>query len=116
MAKLMGIAQDETGSVTPVVVVGLGLLVSAFMALSSLIQVANAQIQTAAAAEQVALSEAHKLLMGESGCLEVEVPGGYALVSCEAGLREVTVGLSRNLNLGFTRLTISAIGRYLVGA
>ena len=112
----LAVVRDESGSVTPAVVVGLGLLTVAFMALAGFVRVADAQIQTAAAAEQVALAEAQKWLQGRGMCLEALPPRPYRLEQCTAESDEVAVVLSRPLDLGWFRLSVAARGRYLLGS
>ncbi|MEN9711444.1 MAG: hypothetical protein RL441_1436 [Actinomycetota bacterium] len=117
LAKVrLAVVRDDSGSVTPVVVVGLGLLTAAFMTLAGFVRVADAQIQTAAAAEQVALAEAHKWLQGQDMCLEPLVSSPYRLEQCAAEAGAVSVDLSRPLDLGWLRLKVVARGRYLMGS
>lgn len=115
MAGRVGrIREAEGGSVTPLVVVGMGMLTVSALFLAGLERVVDAQIHLAALAEQVALTQAQQLLSGGRACRGVVLPNPYFVDRCDGSESEVVVDLSQVLALGFLDLKVSARGRYLI--
>ena len=101
---------------TPVAIVGVTVFAVAALVLASLLRVVDTQIHLAALAEQVALTQAQRLLAGEAVCRRIDLPPPYVLAQCQSTETDVMVDLDQRLSLGWIDLTVTARGRYLLNA
>ena len=101
---------------TPVAIVGVTVFAVAALVLASLLRVVDTQIHLAALAEQVALTQAQRLLAGEAVCRRIDLPPPYVLAQCQRTETDVMVALAQRLSVGWIDLTVTARGRYLLNA
>ena len=106
--------RSDAGSLTPFVVVVVGLLMCLISALMGVMQVADAYARLASRAEQVALLTAQNTLLGGSGCTEPELPRRTRVQTCRSDETGAEVTLTQEIEVWSRALEISAFVRYLI--
>lgn len=102
------------GSVTPLAVVGAGLLMCLVGTLSGVMQIVDAYDRLAAVADDEALLVAQRQLFGADPCPAGSWVRGARIDDCECDTLGSRLVLSRQVEVWSQSFRISAVGRYLI--